>query len=310
LPRAAKNDISEIFGHAPDDVSAAANSFWTKGLCPFTQNDCIKWNHDKTVLYGVCSVTAGGSKAKKQQSVIICPNRLYAHRFGPIQSVAQSAFPGAAFFLHSHYLKHRQQGRLPNEFSVAVGKGSGGEVSITGGGRVNLDWVIARVKHGQLEEFVAAEVQSIDTTGNYRACWNAYSQLRHVQGGQPYIPNSEHGLNWANVHKRLIPQLIRKGTSLHVSPRCSGIYFIVPDLVYKEFEKIMHKTTLQPTGGRGLLTVMTYELNSNVSQSQIRGLQLVRTEHVALNEFAANFVAGGELPSPADIEQRIMSALQ
>ncbi|CAH1044724.1 hypothetical protein HPTD01_3202 [Halomonas sp. TD01] len=96
-----------------------------------------------------------------------------------------------------------------------------------------MDWVLAKVKNGKLQQYVGVEVQSIDITGNYRDSWHTYKNLNTSFSGD--IPRSEHGLNWANVHKRLIPQLIRKGVVYSNSKLVpSGLYFIVPDIVYKK----------------------------------------------------------------------------
>ena len=96
-----------------------------------------------------------------------------------------------------------------------------------------MDWVLAKVKSGKLKEYVGIEVQSIDITGNYRDCWHSYNNLTP---GTKIISSSCHGMNWANVHKRLIPQIIRKGLVYSRSSMVKkGVYFIVPDIVYRKF---------------------------------------------------------------------------
>lgn len=52
-----QNDIVEIFGYAPNDTSTVCRSLWTLGACPFVETPCSKSNHDKTIVYGTCSVT-------------------------------------------------------------------------------------------------------------------------------------------------------------------------------------------------------------------------------------------------------------
>ncbi|MBO8589981.1 restriction endonuclease, partial [Staphylococcus aureus] len=54
------------------------------------------------------------------------------------------------------------------------------------------------------------------------------------------LPTSQHGLNWANVHKRLIPQIIRKGVVYSRSNYVKkGLYFILPEIVYNKFEDVI-----------------------------------------------------------------------
>lgn len=66
-----QNDIVEIFGYAPNDTSTVCRSLWTLGACPFVETPCSKSNHDKTIVYGTCSVTT------RFGDCVICPNRLY-----------------------------------------------------------------------------------------------------------------------------------------------------------------------------------------------------------------------------------------
>ena len=61
---------------------------------------------------------------------------------------------------------------------------------------------------GKLLSFVAIEVQSIDTTGNYQA-----ERLAYLEKGS-FGGKSTAGLNWENVNKRILPQIIYKGHAL------------------------------------------------------------------------------------------------
>ena len=77
---------------------------------------------------------------------------------------------------------------------------------------------------GKLLGFVAIEVQSIDTTGNYQAEREAYLGDRIV-----CREDSTAGLNWENVNKRILPQIIYKGHVLRREPLCQkGLFFICP----------------------------------------------------------------------------------
>lgn len=98
----------------------------------------------------------------------------------------------------------------PNEFVVAFGQNSGREIQVgSSRNKLSMDWVLVRIVDGRPFEIAGVEVQSIDITNNYRSTWEAYKSL--VLAPNTTIPASAHGMNWANVHKRLIPQIIRKG---------------------------------------------------------------------------------------------------
>ncbi len=195
-----RKDLVEIFGYAPADLSREARSLWNIGGCPFVNKACIKINHDQTITYGTCSVTS------PYGDIIICPNRLYANHYETLKRVANDAFGDIPFLLYDEYIEKRAG---LEECVVALGKNSGKEVQV--GGHLSMDWILARVVNTELVEYAGIEIQSIDITGNYRDAWHGYKNLpeTHIQLSE--IPSSSHGLNWANVHKRLIPQLIHKG---------------------------------------------------------------------------------------------------
>lgn len=307
MPRAHGKDITEIFGHVPDDLTPTARSYWAKNQCPFSGQTCIKWNHDNSICYGVCSVTGPGQGRPGREHVIICPRRLYADNHEVIRQAAMDAFPGVPFLLHQELQARRLKRIVPAEFAVAVGHGSGKEIQVGGGDKLSMDWVIAHFRRGQLSGFIGLEVQSIDTTGSYLETWTAYKTL--PRNPNATIPMASNGLNWANVHKRLIPQIIRKGEALHASPRCQGLYFVVPDEVYKRFEGIIGTIDDAEAPGPGVLTVMTYGLGPEVPPGQIRALVPIRTVRVKLAEFAAAFIAGGKLLDAEELERRIVQAV-
>ena len=83
--------------------------------------------------------------------------------------------------------------------AIAVfGHGWGGELRLPqreGTGSYFVDWVLARLDtDGELVEFTAIEVQTIDTTGNYRDARQTLENSREI------VPCTV-GLNWENVSK-------------------------------------------------------------------------------------------------------------
>lgn len=115
---------------------------------------------------------------------------------------------------------------------VAVfGKRWGGELRLPqkdGAGSYFVDWVLALLDaNGKLKEFVAVEVQTIDTTGNYRNGREALLTPERTN------PATTAGLNWENVNKRILPQLIYKGQVLQREALCrKGLFFVCPQPVY------------------------------------------------------------------------------
>lgn len=192
----------------------------------------------------------------------------------------------------------------PNEFVVALGQNSGKEVQVgSNKNKLSMDWVLVRVVDNELVEIAGIEVQSIDITNNYRVTWEAYKHLK--SNGDIQIPASKHGMNWANVHKRLIPQIIKKGQIYADSELASkGMYFVVPDTVYQRFEEIIGNTPPLSNPSKGVLSVFTYSLSNPIGSGSIRNIERTRIIRVSLEEFALCFITGGKIPG-ASLDETI-----
>jgi len=309
VPRASGNDICEAFGHAPDDTTAPARQQWKSQECPFVGGTCIKHSHPQNgvaVIYGTCSVvnaTRGG-----KEEVIICPQRLYAGGYATLKACIEDAIGALpAFYLADEYSTRKREKTLPREYAVLLGKHSGKEIQVSRRGfvKLSLDWIVAHVVAGEVKTCIPCEVQSIDITGNYRDAWNAYA----TEAAE--VPNSKHGMNWANVWKRLIPQLILKGSMTSTSTLCTkGLYFVVPDRVYIQFERLVGKVPAAPHPSTGTLTIMTYELGDPVPAGSMRKLVLARTERMLVTEFAKAFGSGKQLPLGTELDAKVLALLE
>lgn len=287
--RAKGQDIVELFGYASDDLSVIAKQQFQRTHCPFVKGQCGKTNHDKTLVYGTCSVTTG--KAKRE--VVICPKRLYADNYRVLSDAANAVWGNIPLIAGGTISELRDKASLYEECAIAFGQNSGREVTINSNGKLSLDWVVQRYKRiGQNlvpQDYIGIEVQSIDTTGNYRDNWQAYSEIKSGIRRNS-VPDAGHGLNWANVHKRLIPQIIRKGNVYSFTKRCSAFFFILPDIVYEKFEEILGTLPEQSAPSNQNLSVLTYGLGAVSNAGEHRGLVHHRTNHHALNDIAHAFI--------------------
>ena len=219
--------ISEIFGYRAEDTSDTALQTIAKQVCPFLSSYCTKalWDKDNRTLSGVCAVR---QVTPGSPDVICCPNRIYAENYKMLSTVAQKAF-GAEYRLYAGRLAVSKA--KEEKGAVAVfGHGWGGELPLPkrkGKGSYYVDWILARLNEsGELIEFTAIEVQTIDTTGSYQ-------NARRALIGRHEIEKDTVGLNWENVSKRIIPQIIYKGQVLQREEFCrSGLYFVCPKPVY------------------------------------------------------------------------------
>ena len=104
----------------------------------------------------------------------------------------------------------------------------GGELPLPkrkGRGSYYVDWILARLDgSGELTEFTAIEVQTIDTTGSYQNARRALIERHEVE-------KDTVGLNWENVSKRIIPQIIYKGRCFSAKSFVEAVYILyVPSL--------------------------------------------------------------------------------
>ncbi len=278
--RAAGRDIVELFGYRPDDTSPAAVEAWKSKRCPFTSGTCTKTNHDKSEIYGTCSVSSGVNQAEGSE-IIVCPKRLYAEQYTLFSHILESAWPKQSKTLVACGALGELKARAlaSSHPVIAFGQGSGKELQINSNGQMSMDWVLqAYETNGQQlvpQDFIGLEVQSIDITGNYRDTWSAYRNIKEGRTVET-IPNSGHGLNWANVHKRLIPQIIRKGNIYAKIDRCVGFFFIVPEAVYQKFEEVIGDVPTVGNPHRENLSVITFRLGNISADGEHRKLEMVR----------------------------------
>lgn len=222
--------ITEFFGYRADDNSDAALKSAASGICPFLGSQCTKiLSRDRTVS-GVCAIR---QKTEGSPSVICCPIRLYADEYKMLNTIAYRAF--------NHDLKLYagrvavDKAKAENGAVAVFGQGWGGELRLPqreGTGSYFVDWVLARLDgSGELVEFTAIEVQTIDTTGNYRTARDKLLNQRE-------IVDDTVGFNWENVSKRIIPQIIYKGQVLQREDLCkTGLYFVCPHPIYERVLK-------------------------------------------------------------------------
>lgn len=308
--RAEGRDIVEQFGLAPDDDSELSLKLLESKNCPFRHGRCSKFNHNKSAIYGVCSVTNGTNKTVGSE-VIICPKRLYADSFVTLRDAVKVAWPDKE-------LNFIADGDISNLLSraknladpvIAFGQGSGNELSTSSpNGKLSMDWVIQRYSSEKdllnPLDFIGIEIQSIDITNNYRDPLLAYEKLKSGEFISE-IPNSPHGLNWANVHKRLIPQIIRKGNIYREMDRCIGFFFILPEVVFSKFEEVLGNLKAVDKASNSNLSILTYKLGDNVSFGHHRKLINERLVHYKLDDIISAFSSNSGTEAAELLDQRL-----
>lgn len=287
--------IVEFFGYSPEDRSAAAVQARAKRECPFLGRQCVKTLNDGEIS-GACTL-----KPMNGGPVICCPIRLYAKNYEILRDVARVAFGPVIPLVPANAIT-----KETGECIAVFGKGWGKELRLPNRGKTGgyfVDWVLAHVgATGELINFVAVEVQSIDTTGNYRRERETYLKEEVFTG------KSTAGFNWENVNKRILPQIIYKGHVLRQEPLCQkGLFFVCPAPVYAKISERLggglRPYPLQP----GSLTIMWYDIGQPVDPGNQRDLVSGGQFTTTIDQVALAFTAPSNLP-PAQVYEKAIRA--
>lgn len=296
--------IVEFFGYEP--YQSEATPFAANKQCPFTNGDCIKPNH------GACSV-----KLVSTGPIICCPNRLYAEEYRALSEVGHEVFGVGTELITANEARLRKaRGTLAEKQAVLFGKRWGGELPLprpprADGGKAGsyyVDWIVAKIdQNGELLEFTALEVQTIDTTGNYSDQAQAYFAGKPFPGkrGRGY---SKASMNWENVNKRILPQLIYKGHVLRRESKCSkGLFFICPHSVYQKImDRLGNHLHAYPIGN-GTITFRSYGLGEVDPTTHQRPLVFDSQFTTTVDQVATAFTSPINLP-PQDVYAAAITA--
>lgn len=229
--------IYEFFGYRSEDSSDEALQYPSTYDCPFLEAACDKHlsNGDPS---GACAI-----KPQTSEPVICCPTRIYADNYRILHHIAEQAW-GPDQVLVPGYDARMEAITRRRQIVAVFGKRWGRELRLPkkdGHGNYFVDWILALVgASGSLEEFIALEVQTVDTTGNYQ-----HGRSALLCEDRRLVKTSV-GINWENVSKRIIPQLVYKGQLLQrESLAKKGIFFVCPKPV---FDRILSRL-----GGREAL---------------------------------------------------------
>ncbi|WP_188078838.1 NotI family restriction endonuclease [Rhodococcus sp. ANT_H53B] len=303
-------EIYEWYGYRSADRSPEAFTAALEKSCPFVGGRCTKQG-------GVCSVKLHAS----QEITPVCPKRLYFEHFKVLKTIANEAFrkfelvrelDGSPTLIAGSALRHQKSTR-PGMYRVAVfGQGWGAEIklppAVIGGSRYSVDFTLVVVDdQSNLCEFVPVEVQTIDTTDSYKISLAALRDDREI------VP-SRVGLNWENVNKRILPQLIVKGLMLQAEEKCSkGMYFVTPESVFKRIlarlggESRLRKLPNQP----GSITFFRYQhdIGAASPQGYVVPMRKEMSLTISTSDMSLAFISPQNLPPvgayEAEIAQKI-----
>lgn len=217
-------------------------------ICPFTEARCIKASGREPMP--VCSVWRGG------RVVIVCPNRLRQRDLA--DDVLDNCWPEG----------------VSRDVAIAP------EVQLAGFG--NVDFVVAHVSDGEVGHFVSVEAQTVDVTGSYRPAYNALVNDQHLERAPSF------GLNWDNVYKRYMTQVIRKG--FHHHHWRTKIVALMQDELYTQLTKFPFLTSsdIYDPSVNVVFLLYRYDENWNLKIADVVGTSHANLSQAALYADAPN----------------------
>lgn len=179
---ASANDIAEIYGVSTDNSGTDWASLIDEQQCPYLGRKCLKNRKSEAELtIGTCSVTYG----REKKDVIICPHRLLERR---------QIFTDCLHLLTSH--------EPGNELHVVA------EVGIPGG---NVDYFLVSTRDRKVRDFVAIELQTLDTTGTVWPFRQRFISSKGIEAKQEDIESKKpFGMNWKMTAKTILVQMHHK----------------------------------------------------------------------------------------------------
>jgi hypothetical protein len=217
--------ITEILGEPAAQMRNPVNAGYQ---CPFLSSTCIKTSQRIAGPYSVCTVYYGGGASRVGvRPICVCPKRLYA--IDLVADVLKHCWP---------------PGTPPQNPQIAY------EVKMANFG--NVDMVIADIDPatGAVGTFVSVELQAVDITGSVEPAYQG------VLNSQPVVDVS-YGINWANVRKRFITQLINKAFyHVHWGMR---LVAVLQTPLYNRLHEAIRFDELPPNTGGNTVIFMLYD---------------------------------------------------
>jgi hypothetical protein len=178
--------IIDLFGH---DAASNPQPDWAALVnaqhCPFTDRRCYKTRKSQPeIAIGTCTVEYG------KAPIMICPLRLLERR--------------QIFIDCLHLLTGHEPG---NELHIVS------EITVPGG---SIDYILASVRGGKVRDFVAIELQTLDTTGSVWPERQRFVTSKGIAGAtrEDLTSPKTYGMNWKMTAKTILVQLHHKVQTL------------------------------------------------------------------------------------------------
>lgn len=176
------NKVVELLGISTESRNSDWKSLLQSQGCPYLHQRCVKVRKSQPgVAIGTCTLCSGG----QQEPIIVCPHRLLERH--------------QIFTDCLHLLTNHTPG---NELHILR------EIPVPGG---NVDFVLASVNGKKIRDFVAIELQSVDTAGTV---WPERQRFLKTMGIKVEARSASSartfGINWKMTAKTTLVQMHHK----------------------------------------------------------------------------------------------------
>lgn len=246
-------------------------------ICPFINSQCTKRSQKLPGPYPICSVFHG--KGENRKLMCVCPKRFFQTDFK--QKIIDICWYND-----------------PPQNPIIVP-----EIKMENFG--NVDFVIADIDNAKqhVKNFISVEMQAVDITGSVEP---AYQEI--INHKQTKLINISYGINWENVRKRYITQLINKGFFHHHWQR--KIIAVIQLALYNNLRGKIRFDELDPKSDTSNIVFMLYDFDKIDTDDsyhyEINFKKAVGTSHSSLMNAALYKTP----PSKEKFEERILSVLQ
>jgi hypothetical protein len=168
----------------------------------------------------------------------------------------------------------------------------------------NVDFVIADIDstRNHVKQFISVELQAVDITGSVEPAYQAI-----INSEQTINKNCSYGINWENVRKRYITQLINKGFFHHHWQ--SKIVAVIQLELYNNLRDKIRFDELDPKSDTSNIVFMLYDFEkiemNGTYHYNIAFKKAIGTSHSSLMNAALYKTP----PSKEKFEERILSVL-
>lgn len=246
--------IVEVLGCRAEEMHEPVNADYQ---CPFIDQKCTKRGHNTRDPFPVCSIwryKGRGKKRSVERPVIVCPKRFFASSV--VDDILEHCWTGAY---------SREQIDVVRE--IKMGKAG------------NVDMVICDTSNfPNIDDFISVELQAIDITGSVSDAYTA-----HLNGTE-LTSSPKYNFNTANVFKRYLTQLIKKGYFHHTWGK--KIVAVVQDVLLEDIRSRVRFAATDPKDENTSIVFMSYSLDPNSRNDDgfldLRLKDVIGTEHSAL----------------------------